>query len=65
MNFLRKVAGLRIIDRVRSSDIVEGLKAELLIERLQLRWFRRLVRMLPGNLPVEVFRTTVPFVTTL
>uniref|UniRef100_A0A8C6MJY5 Reverse transcriptase domain-containing protein n=1 Tax=Nothobranchius furzeri TaxID=105023 RepID=A0A8C6MJY5_NOTFU len=42
MSFLRRVAGLSLRDRVRSSDIREGLGVELLllrIERSQLRLF--------------------------
>uniref|UniRef100_A0A8C6LWU7 Reverse transcriptase domain-containing protein n=1 Tax=Nothobranchius furzeri TaxID=105023 RepID=A0A8C6LWU7_NOTFU len=59
MSFLRRVAGLSLRDRVRSSDIREGLGVEpllLRIERSQLRWFGHLVRMPPGRLPGEVFR---------
>ena len=59
MGFLRRVAGLSLRDRVRSSVIRERLKVEpllLRIERNQLRWFGHLVRMLPGRLPGEVFR---------
>uniref|UniRef100_A0A8C6Q6A0 Reverse transcriptase domain-containing protein n=1 Tax=Nothobranchius furzeri TaxID=105023 RepID=A0A8C6Q6A0_NOTFU len=59
MSFLRRVAGLSLRDRVRSSDIREGLGVEpllLRIERSQMRWFGDLVRMPPGCLPGEVFR---------
>lgn len=59
MSFLRRVAGLSLRDRVRSSDIREGLGVEPLllhIERSQLRWFGHLVRMPSGRLPWEVFR---------
>ena len=58
MGFLHRVAGLSLRDRVRSSVIRERLKVEpllLRIERNQLRWFRHLVRMLPGRLPGEEF----------
>ena len=58
MGFLRRVAGLSLRDRVRSSVIRERLKVEpllLRIERSQLRWFGHLVRMPPGRLPGEVF----------
>ena len=57
MSFLRRVAGRTLRDRVRSSDTQEELGVEPLllhIERSQLRWFRDLVRMPPGHLPVEV-----------
>lgn len=59
MSFLRRVAGLSLRDRVRSSDIRERLGVEpllLRIERSQLRWFGHLVRMPSGRLPGEVFR---------
>ena len=59
MSFLRRVSGLSLRDRVRSSDIREELGVEPLllhIERSQLRWFGHLVRMPPGRLPGEVFR---------
>ncbi|XP_049899777.1 uncharacterized protein LOC126389867 [Epinephelus moara] len=54
MSFLRRAAGLSFRDRVRSSDIREGLRVEPLllhIERSQLRWFGHLVRMPSGRLP--------------
>ncbi|KAF7641884.1 hypothetical protein LDENG_00269530 [Lucifuga dentata] len=59
MRFLHRVSGLTLRDRVRSSDIREGLGVELLllrIERSQLRWYRHLVRTSPGCLPGEVFQ---------
>uniref|UniRef100_A0A8C2WVQ0 FERM and PDZ domain containing 1 n=1 Tax=Cyclopterus lumpus TaxID=8103 RepID=A0A8C2WVQ0_CYCLU len=59
MSFLRRVAGLSLRDRVRSSDIRGELGVESLllrVERSQLRWFGHLVRMPPGRLPLEVFR---------
>ncbi|KAF7641622.1 hypothetical protein LDENG_00275920 [Lucifuga dentata] len=59
MRFFRRVSGLTLRDRVRSSDIQEGLGVELLllrIERSQLRWFGHLIRMTPGRLPREVFQ---------
>uniref|UniRef100_A0A8C6NIQ5 Reverse transcriptase domain-containing protein n=1 Tax=Nothobranchius furzeri TaxID=105023 RepID=A0A8C6NIQ5_NOTFU len=52
MSFLRRVAGLSLRDRVRSSVIQEGLGVDPLllhIERSQLRWP-------PGCLPGEVFQ---------
>ncbi|MDF4341185.1 hypothetical protein P3480_25615, partial [Vibrio parahaemolyticus] len=57
MSFLRRVAGLSPRDRVRSSDIREGLGVEpllLCVEWGQLRWFGHLIRMLPGRLLFEV-----------
>ncbi|XP_054656606.1 uncharacterized protein LOC129194983 [Dunckerocampus dactyliophorus] len=59
MSILRRVAGLTLRDRVRSSVIREELRVEPLllhIERSQLRWLGHLVRMPPGRLPGEVFR---------
>ncbi|KAF7642406.1 hypothetical protein LDENG_00258420 [Lucifuga dentata] len=59
MRFLCRVSGLTLRDRVRSSDIQEGLRVELLllhIERSQLRWFGHLIRIPPGRLPREVFQ---------
>ena len=59
MSFLRRVAGVSLRDRVRSSVIRERLGVEsllLCVERSQLRWFGHLVRMPPGRLPREVFQ---------
>ncbi|KAJ8015753.1 hypothetical protein DPEC_G00029420 [Dallia pectoralis] len=58
MGFLRKVAGLSLRDRERSSVIREELGVEpllLCVERSQLRWFGHLVRP-PRRLPREVFQ---------
>ncbi len=58
MGFLRRVAGISLGDKVRGAVVSEELRAALLllcVERSQLRWFRHLVRMPPGRLPVEVF----------
>ncbi|TWW67388.1 hypothetical protein D4764_02G0004290 [Takifugu flavidus] len=60
MSFLRRVAGLSLRDRVRSSDIREELGVEPLllhIERSHLGWLGHLARMPSGRLPLEVFRT--------
>ncbi len=46
--FCRKVAGVSLRNKVRSSVICEELRRELLllcIERRKLRWFGHLVRM--------------------
>jgi len=54
MSFLRRVAGLSLRDRVRSSDIRRELGVESLllrVERSQLRWFGHLIRMPPGASP--------------
>ncbi|TKS65499.1 putative uncharacterized transposon-derived protein [Collichthys lucidus] len=58
MSFLRRVAGVSLRDRVRSSAIREELRVELLLlrmERNQLRWLRHLVRMPPGSLLGEMY----------
>ena len=58
MSFLRRVAGLSLRDRVRSSDIRRELGVEpllLRVERSQLRWLEHLIWMSPGRLPLEVF----------
>ncbi|KAK0145481.1 putative uncharacterized transposon-derived protein F52C9.6 [Merluccius polli] len=56
MIFLRRVAGLSLRDRVRSSVIREELGVDpllLRVERSQMRWLGHLVRMPPGRLPGE------------
>ncbi|KAL3062470.1 hypothetical protein OYC64_002305 [Pagothenia borchgrevinki] len=58
MGFLRRVPGVSLRDKVRSSVTREGLGVEpflLDIERSQFRWFGHLVRMPPGH-PREVFQ---------
>ena len=57
MSFLRRVAGISLRDRVRSSITRERLGVEPLLlnlERSQLRWFGHLVRMPPERLPRKV-----------
>ncbi|KAK0135722.1 hypothetical protein N1851_028399 [Merluccius polli] len=57
MSFLRRVAGLSLRDRVRSSVIREELGVDpllLRVERSQMRWLGHLVRMPPGRLPGHV-----------
>ena len=52
--FCRRVAGLSVRDRVRSSDIWRELGVEALLIRVkncQLRWFGHLIRMPPKHLP--------------
>ena len=52
MSFLRRVAGISLRDRVRSSITRERLGVEPLLlhlERSQLRWFGHLVRMPPSG----------------
>ncbi|TWW60957.1 hypothetical protein D4764_05G0010470 [Takifugu flavidus] len=59
MSFLRRVTGLSLRDRVKSSAIREELGVEpllLRVERSQMRWLGHLVSMPPGCLPGEVFR---------
>ena len=56
MSFFRRLARISLKDRVRSSDIWERLRVELLlllhIERSQLRWVRHVVKMPPGSMPI-------------
>jgi len=59
MSFLRRVAGLSLKERVRSSAVRRELGSETLllhVEMSQLRWFSHLIRMPPGRLPLEVFQ---------
>ncbi|KAK0148447.1 putative uncharacterized transposon-derived protein F52C9.6 [Merluccius polli] len=54
MSFLRRVAGLSLRDRVRSSVIREELGVDpllLRVERSQMRWLGHLVRMPPWARP--------------
>ena len=58
MRFLRRVAGLTLPDKIRSSTMRESLKAESLllhIERLQLRWLGYVLRMPHEKLAHQVF----------
>ena len=58
MSFLRRMALDSFRDRVRSSDIWEKLRVELLllpVEGTHLKCFRHLVRMSPGSLLGDVF----------
>ena len=63
MSFLRRVAGVSLRDRVRSSVTRERLGVEpllLRLERSQLRWFGHLVRMPPERLPIGRSSVHVP-----
>ena len=54
ISFLRRMAGLTLHNRVRSSAIRERLKVDpllLCIERSQLRWFGHLIRPSFGGVP--------------
>ena len=58
MRFLRTTTDLTVRDRIRSSTIRESLKAESLllhIERSQLRWLGRVLRMPHEKLAHQVF----------
>uniref|UniRef100_A0AAY5JVS7 Reverse transcriptase domain-containing protein n=1 Tax=Esox lucius TaxID=8010 RepID=A0AAY5JVS7_ESOLU len=60
MNFIRRVAGRSLRNRVRSSVTREEHRVEPLllhIERGQLRWLGHLFRMPPERLPGKVFRS--------
>ena len=56
MRFLRRIAGVTLLDKVRSSEIRESLNVEellLRIERSQLRWFGHVYRMPQERLPKQ------------
>ena len=58
MRFFRRAAGLTLRDRIRSSTILESLKAESLllhIERSQLRWLGHVLTMPRERLAHQVF----------
>jgi exonuclease III len=58
MRFLRRISGLTLLDRVRSSDIRENLQVSpllLWIERSQLKWLGHLIRMPPERLVKQVY----------
>ena len=57
MRFLRRVAGVTLLDRVRNTAIREDLGVEpllLRIERSQLRWLGHVLRMPPERLVKQV-----------
>ena len=48
MEFLRKIRGLTLLDKVKSADIRKSLNIESLLlrlERSQLRWYEHVTRM--------------------
>ena len=56
MRFLRKIEGVALFNKVRSSEIRKSLNIEPLlfrIERSQLRWFGRVSRMPRERLPKQ------------
>ncbi|CAF3092932.1 unnamed protein product, partial [Rotaria sp. Silwood2] len=59
IRFLRRVAGLTLRDKIRSSSIYESLQIEPLllhIERSQLRWLGHVLRMPQNRLPYQIFQ---------
>ena len=59
MRFLRKIEGVTLFNKVRSSDIRKSLNIEpllLRIERSQLRWFGHVSRMPQERLPKQALR---------
>ena len=65
MGFFRKLAWLTLIDIIRSSDNLKELEVESLLLRIessQLRWFRHLIKVPPGHIPLEVFSGHIQFV---
>ena len=60
MRFLRRIAGLTLLDRIRSSDIRETLQVSpllLWIERSQLKWLGHVIRMPQERLVKQVYET--------
>ena len=58
MRYLRKVVGVRRIERIRNTTIREYLNVEQLllkVERSQLRWFGHVLRMPESRLPNRVY----------
>ena len=56
MRFLRRIEGITLFNKVRSSEIRKSLNIELLllrIERSQLRWFGHVSRMPQERLPKQ------------
>ena len=56
MRFLRRIKGVTLFNKVRSSEIPKSLNIEPLllpIGRCQLRWFGHLSRMLQERLPKQ------------
>ena len=56
MRFLRRIEGVTLFNKVRSSEIRKSLNIEpllLRIERSQLRWFGHVSRMLQKRLPKQ------------
>ncbi|CAF4995061.1 unnamed protein product, partial [Rotaria sp. Silwood1] len=59
MKFLRRIAGVTLRDKIRSSIIRESLQIEPLlrhIERSQLRWLGHILRMPQQGLPYQVLQ---------
>ena len=59
MRFLRRIEGVTLFNKVRSSEIRKSLNIELLllrIERSQLRWFGHVSRMPQERLPKQGLR---------
>ena len=60
MRFLRRIAGVSRIDRIRNTDIREALNIEpllLMVERQQLRWYGHVLRMPPERTARKVLLT--------
>ena len=56
MRFLRKIEGVALFNKMRSSEIRKSLNIELLllrIERFQLKWFGHVSRMPQERLPKQ------------
>ena len=61
MRFLRRIAGVSRIDRIRNTVIREALNIEpllLMVERQQLRWYGHVLRMPPERTARKVLLTS-------
>ena len=59
MGFLRRISGVTLLDRVRSSEIRESLQVEpllLRIERSQLRYYGHVVRMPQERIAAQILK---------
>ena len=61
MEFLRRISGLTLLDKVKSADNCESLNIESLLLRLeswQLRWYGHVTRMLQKRTAIKLLCST-------
>ena len=66
MRFLRRIEGVTLFNKVRSSDIQKSLNIEpllLRIERFQLRWFDHVSRMSQTSLLAKASKKPTSWMT--